>query len=176
MNQELDLLRDELELVLGGLDEQQTQLRPLNCPDKWSIQQIVGHLVLTYEATVAAVDARIAKAAITKAKPSMVQRVGQFTLLRVGYFPRGRRAPDRVTAPANAAAVPSGILIAEVNAAIGELDRRVAVGEKIFGCKQRSISHMILGPLSIDQWRRFHLIHGRHHIRQIVTIRRQHGI
>jgi hypothetical protein len=33
-----------------------------------------------------------------------------------------------------------------------------------------------LGPLGAGQWRRFHLSHGRHHIRQILAIRRAHGI
>jgi hypothetical protein len=30
----------------------------------------------------------------------------------------------------------------------------------------------VLGPLSVDQWRRFQLIHGEHHLRQIISIRK----
>jgi hypothetical protein len=29
----------------------------------------------------------------------------------------------------------------------------------------------VLGPLSMQQWRKFHLIHGRHHLKQIARIR-----
>jgi hypothetical protein len=25
----------------------------------------------------------------------------------------------------------------------------------------------VLGPFSIEQWRKFHLVHGRHHVKQI---------
>lgn len=176
MNHDLETLRDELERSLGGLDERQTQLRPGGDPARWSIQQITGHLLLAYAATESALAARIAKEAPTKAKPTLAQHAGQFTLLRLGYFPRGRKAPERVTAPADAAPVPGGTLIAQVHAAIDTLDRRVAAAETIFGPELRAVSHMVLGPLSTTQWRRFHLIHGRHHIKQIAAIRAEHGL
>jgi hypothetical protein len=176
MNRDLETLRDELERSLGGLDERQTQLRPGGDPARWNIQQIATHLLLTYAATETALDARIAKAIPTKARPALAQYAGQFTLLRLGYFPRGRKAPERVTAPADASAVPGGVLIAQVHAAIDTLDRRVAVAEAIFGPELRAVSHIVLGPLSTRQWRRFHLIHGRHHIRQIAAIRAEYGL
>jgi hypothetical protein len=176
MNHDLETLRDELERSLGGLDERQTQLRPGGDPARWNIQQIAGHLLLTYAATDMALEARIAKSAPTKAKPTMAQRFGQFTILRAGYFPAGRKAPERVTAPADAPPVPGGVLIAQVHAAIDTLDRRMAGAEAIFGPELRAVSHMVLGPLSTRQWRRFHLIHGRHHIRQIAAIRAQYGL
>jgi hypothetical protein len=122
-----------------------------------------------------AMDARLEKRTPTKARPSGVQRMSQFVVIRVGYFPRGRKAPEMVT-PQAKAAVPGGVLIAEVDDAIASLDKKVADGEKLFGPEYRAISHMILGPLSIRQWRRFHLVHGRHHIRQISAIRNDHRI
>ncbi len=30
----------------------------------------------------------------------------------------------------------------------------------------------VLGPLNIDQWRKFHLVHGEHHLKQIAAIRK----
>jgi hypothetical protein len=27
--------------------------------------------------------------------------------------------------------------------------------------------HMILGPLNAKQWRKFHYVHGHHHVRQM---------
>jgi hypothetical protein len=176
MDRNFKLLRDELAKALAGLDERQTQLKPGGDPARWSIQQIVGHLLLTYKATIEAVDARVAKGAATKASPSVAQRVGQFALCRIGYFPRGRLAPERVTAATDAPAVPGAGLTAQADAAIGEMDRRFTAGEQIFGSRRRAISHMVLGPLSIGQWRRFHLIHGRHHIKQIARIRQEYGI
>jgi len=176
MNHDLETLRDELERALGGLDHRQTQLRPGNDPARWSIHQIAGHLLLTYAATETALDARIAKGTPTRALPTLAQRFAQFTIIRAGYFPAGRKAPERVIAPADALPVPGGVLIAQVHAALDALDRRVAEAESVFGPKLRAVSHMVLGPLTTRQWQRFHLIHGRHHIKQIAAIRQLHGL
>ena len=176
MNRDFETLRDELERSLGGLDGEQTQLRPGGDVLRWNIQQIVGHLLLTYAATEMAMDARIEKGTPTKAKPMLVQRVGQFTVIRMQRFPAGRKAPERVTAAADAAAAPSGVLIAEVNDAIASLDRKISAAEKVFGLKVRAVSHMVLGPMNTAHWRRFHLVHGRHHIQQIMRIRAEHKV
>ena len=176
MNQDFETLREELERSLGGLDDRQTQLRPGGDAARWNIQQIVGHLLLTYAATEQALDARIEKGTPTKAKPLLVQRIGQFALIRVGYFPRGRKAPAWVTASTDASPVPGGVLIAEVDAAIAKLDQKVDAAENIFGPRCQAVSHMVLGPLCARQWRRFHLIHGRHHIKQIMRIRGEYGV
>lgn len=176
MDHDFETLREELERSLGGLDDLQTQLRPTGDLTRWSIQQIVGHLLLTYASTEQAMEARIEKGTPTKAEPSVIQRLAQFTLIRMGHFPSGRKAPEQVIAVPDALAVPGGVLIADIDAAIVSLDRRLAVAETIFGPKVRAVSHMVLGPLSIWQWRRFHLIHGRHHIAQVRRIRAEYGM
>jgi hypothetical protein len=30
---------------------------------------------------------------------------------------------------------------------------------------------VILGPLTGAQWRKFHLVHGRHHVKQVLHLR-----
>jgi hypothetical protein len=176
MNPTLERLRDELASSLSGLDARQTQLRPGGDAARWSTQQIAGHLRLTYAVTVIAMDARIEKASATKAKPSMLQYAAQFTLIQCGLFPRGRKAPERVTASPEDAPASGEDLTAQIDAALKNMDRRIDAAETIFGDSRRVISHMVLGPLSISQWRRFHLIHGRHHIKQIQAIRREYGL
>ena len=176
MNRHLETLQVELAKSLDGLDERQTQLRPANDSARWNIQQIVGHLRLTYIATLEAMDARIVKAAATKAKPSPLQYAAQFTLVFCGYFPRGRRAPERVTVAIDEVPLSGSALSGEITTALTTMASRIDQAETIFGNRRRAISHMALGPLSTAQWRKFHLVHGRHHIRQITAIRREHGI
>ena len=176
MHQDLETLRDELERALGGLDDKQTQLRPGGDAARWSIHETVGHLLLTYAATEQVMETRIAKGTMTRAQPSIAQRVGQAVVIRAGLFPRGRTAPEMVCPDPKAAPVPSGILIERVSVALKNLDMRVAAAEKLFGRQGRSVSHLILGPMSLDQWRRFHLIHGRHHIKFIARIREEFGV
>jgi hypothetical protein len=176
MTEDFETLRDELEQALGGLDEHQTQLKPAGKPEKWSIQQVVGHLLLTYGATGLAMDARLAKGAATKAKPSLARKAAQFGVITLGYFPRGRAAPEAVTCSSGAPPVPGGILIAQAETAIRRMDRQISAAEKMFGPNCRAVNHMLLGPLSARQWRRFHLVHGRHHIKQIAAIRKEYNI
>jgi hypothetical protein len=40
-----------------------------------------------------------------------------------------------------------------------------------FGARSKVLDHPILGPFSIAQWRKFHLVHGRHHVKQIRRLR-----
>jgi hypothetical protein len=176
MNRYLETLNTELTQALDGLDLSQTQLRPWNDISRWNIQQIAGHLRLTYTATVEAMDSRIAKASATRAKPSAMQYLAQFALIRIGYFPRGRKAPGRVTASLDECAATGSNLARELEIALSLMDARIDHAETIFGSHRRVINHMVLGPLSIDQWRKFHLIHGRHHIKQIMAIRREHEV
>jgi hypothetical protein len=55
------------------------------------------------------------------------------------------------------------------------MDKTLDEAESLFG-KRRATTHPILGPLSIAEWRRFHLSHGHHHVKQIWAIRREHGV
>jgi hypothetical protein len=176
MHPELKLLQTELERSLAGLDDRQTQVRPMLDSRRWNIQQIIGHLLLTYSSTINAVDTQIAKQVRTRSRVSFAQRIGQFVVLRLGWFPPRRKAPA-ITTPASEVDPASGSALSDAIAErLSMMDARIADAERLFGVRCRAIRHMILGPLSLPQWCRFHLIHGRHHIRQIAAIRAEHEI
>jgi hypothetical protein len=176
MLNDLTLLEAELERSLAGLSDQQTQLRPRLDSRRWHIQQIVGHLLLTYALTIAAMDTQIAKARRTQASLSLAQRLWQFAVLRLGWLPRRRRAPAETTPDPHAAPVDGDQLRGALVRALAALDGRIAAAEQLFGYRRRAVRHMLLGPLSLNQWRRFHLVHGRHHIRQIAAIRAEYHL
>jgi DinB superfamily len=176
MPNELTLLQAELERSLAGLTDQQTQLRPRLDSRRWHIQQIVGHLLLTYALTITAMDTQIAKATRTRARLSLAQRLWQFVVLRLGWLPRQRKAPAITTPDPNVPPANGDQLRAALDAALAAMDARIAAAEQLFGRRRRAVRHMILGPLSLTQWRRFHLVHGRHHIRQIAAIRAEHHL
>jgi hypothetical protein len=48
MNTTLHRLQREIAFCLDGLDADQTQLQPPARPHKWTIQQIMEHLLLSY--------------------------------------------------------------------------------------------------------------------------------
>lgn len=176
MNAELQTLQSELAQSLSGLDADQTQFRPLNRPANWTIQQIVEHLLLTYSSTESAINARLAKRTPTRATPTLLQRVQQSAVTRFGYFPTGREAPPPVTPHPTICALSGEDLAAAAAQHLTNLDLHFTEAEALFGPLSHCASHAVLGPLQIGQWRRFQLVHGRHHIRQILAIRRSHRI
>src|SRR5882757_350700 len=95
----LQQLQIEIDDAVQGLDSTQTQATPTPRLDKWSIQQIIRHLCLTYVSTADVIEARLAKGRPTQAKPNLRQRFVQFWLLTLGLFPRGRKAPGEVVPP-----------------------------------------------------------------------------
>lgn len=173
---DLGQLNHAIAYSLRGLDSSQTQLRPRKRKNRWSIQQIVEHLLLTYSSTEETISARLAKGRPTRANPGLMQRIGQYTVIRLGYFPRGRKSPALVTPPAETAAPLSGEELSQrVREQLLRLHELCNDAEKTFG-ERRCATHHVLGPLSLAQWRRFHLIHGEHHARQILAIRKEHGV
>ena len=175
MNPILQTLQLEIASSLRALDANQTQLRPPRNPNGWSIQQIVEHLLLTYSAAEIALSARISKRSPTKAPPSLKNRVQQYASLSLGYFPIGRKAPPMVTPPSSAPPHSGSELLQTARQYLSSLDIRCTEAESLFGI-DRCASHVVLGPLSVDQWRMFQLVHGRHHLKQIANIRKTHNL
>jgi len=182
MNPVFEQLQNEIARSLEGLSADQTQLRPARLPDdgdKWTIQQIVQHLCLTYSSTDTTIASRLEKGRPTQAVPTIQQRCAQLFVTKFRYFPYGRKAPSVVVPPEAPASPRDQIAGAELS---DETARRLAHTDKIlesacslFGGK-RAASHGVLGPLSVEQWRRFHLAHGLHHVKQIWAIRHQHHV
>ena len=169
MNATIRQLQDSLTRTIEGLSVDKTQVC---APAKWNIQQIVGHLLLTYDATTSVVADRIAKGRPTLTKPSFAQHCGRLLILRAGYFPPGRQAPAPVVPPHQEAPLAGDQLATKVAEHLESMDTHLSEAERLFGSKRRSVSHIVLGPLSPEQWRRFHLVHGLHHLQQIEVIRR----
>lgn len=175
MHVDLEKLDTEVTQSLRGLDARHTQATPTAHPDKWSIQQIVEHLISTYKGSTPTIQARVDKRSGTRAKPTLRQYLGQFFIVTMGRFPNGRAAPAAVT-PSLPVTVQTGEELAKrVHSELLKLDEVTARGEHLFG-DRRAVSHIVLGPLSMQQWRRFHLIHGMHHVRQIRRIRSDHSL
>jgi hypothetical protein len=176
MNPALLQLQREIESSLRGLDANHTQLHPHARPDKWTIQQIIEHLLLTYSSTETAINARLTKRAPTRAQSTLRQRVFQYAVTRCGYFPSGREAPAIVT-PQPTTHPLSGQALAHATAEhLAHLDPLFAEAESLFGPTSQCASHAVLGPLNIDQWRMFQLVHGRHHLKQVAAIRKFHNV
>jgi hypothetical protein len=175
MNPILQTLQLEIALSLRALDASQTQLCPPANPGGWSIQQIMEHLLLTYSAAETALNARISKRSPSKATPNFRHRIQQYAVFGLGYFPTGREAPSMVTPPPGSLPRSGSELTETASQHLSSLSALCIQAEALFGAN-RCASHIVLGPLSVDQWRMFQLVHGRHHLKQIAAIRKAHNL
>jgi DinB superfamily len=174
MHPTLARLEQELIPALEGLNATQTQLSPTSHPEKWSIQHIVDHLLLTYALTGRSLEDRIAKGRPTQAPILLKHRARQFVVMTLGAFP-GRRTAPALVDPSPAKPATGRALIRAVHHELTSLDQRANQAESLFK-DLPTASHHVLGPLSIPQWRKFHLVHTRRHIKQILAIRRDHAV
>lgn len=153
------------------------QLRPAHSHDgkdaAWSTQEVVEHLVLTYRNTGALMDRYIERNAPTQRRPHLKHRALQLLVIRCGGFPRGVRAPEAVVpGKTDLPAMTGDELSAWMKTELENLDAKLDKCSQLFG-KQSFAPHFIFGPLTTEQWRRFHFVHARHHLKQLKRIRKQ---
>jgi hypothetical protein len=160
MDPGLDRLRDEITRAIAGVSPDELRRHP---PGKWCVAEILEHLYLTYTGTVKAFE-RVHEAGKPLATTKTWAHRGR-TLVVVGfsYLPSGREALPA----ARPRGVPQEKVLAEIGPKIVEMDEIIARCEKEFGARRELLDHPILGPLNGAQWRKFHVVHGRHHVKQI---------
>jgi hypothetical protein len=97
----------------------------------------------------------------------MAHRALTLVIVGLGHMPSGRKAP--------AIALPKGLPAEKVRNEIGAkilaMDAIIAQCEARFGRRVHLLDHPILGPLTAPQWRKLHLVHGRHHLKQLLQLR-----
>jgi len=160
MDSYLERLHQELEHAIADA----TPAGLGNAPDgKWSPAQILEHLLLTYRGTNKGVAKCLQQGSSLARATTFQDRVRSFVVVSLAYFPRGRKSPERV--------VPKGMPAEEVQRAIfveiHQMDAGLAECARKFGSRMKIMDHPVLGPLNVEQWRKFHWVHGRHHARQI---------
>lgn len=163
MDSLLEELKQVLESAVEGMSDKQMNWHPA---EKWCAAEVLEHLYLTYTGTVKGFERVLEAGKPLAARASMKQRWRTLVVLRFNYLPEGRKAPKQT--------VPKGLAPEKVRAEVAQklaaMDEVMAQCEAHFG-RGKLLDHPILGPLTVTQWKRFHLIHGRHHVKQILTLR-----
>jgi hypothetical protein len=144
----------------GGLSLEQLTRRP---SDKWTIAEILEHLARAFSGTEAGAHRALARGrpAASTADLSAVFRI--WVVVECGYLPAGRPAPA-MTLPQG---IDPGTALVTAIDSLRRMDAALNAAAAQFGAGVKLMDHPILGPLSTRQWRRFHWVHTRHHVRQI---------
>ena len=181
----LDRLRREIEEATGGLSEGAWGRAP---EGRWNSAQIVEHLGRTYGGTAKMVEKHLsgpdaaakvpgdpaktppgfAPGPTPGSKPTsrpvtLKQRWLQFLVIGMGQFPSERRAPS-FTLPEG---MPGAAALQKALSGLERMSTALDAAEQQWGSGQRIGDHVFFGPLTIAQWKKFHYLHGHHHVQQI---------
>jgi len=141
----------------------------------WSMQDVVEHLVLTYRGTVVHSEKYLQRGIPTRKRAGLGQAIARMFVVGLGRFPPGVKSPEFVLPGRSGMAATDGrALAALLYEELGRLDLQLTRCEAVFG-DGRIAPHFRLGPLSAGEWRKFHVVHGWHHLRQLSRIEAQIG-
>jgi len=164
MDIRLDKLKQSLESAVEGMSTEQLSWHP---PGKWCAAEVLEHLYLTYTGTIKGFERVMTRGKPLASRASVAHRVRTWVAVGLGQMPAGRKAP--------AVAQPKGLPLEKVRNEIGAkivaMDAIIAECEARFGRRVQLLDHPILGPLTAPQWRKLHLVHGRHHQKQLLRLR-----
>ncbi len=161
----LQRLQDAIGSVTEGISAELLGRRP--SPEKWSAAEVLEHLYLTYTGTIKGFEKCIVAGKPLARVRRWKDRTRTMVVVGCGYLPQGRKAPEN--------AVPRGLppeqVLAEITQKIVAMDAAISQAEQRFGSDVALLDHPILGPLRAQQWRKFHWVHGRHHLKQLRRLR-----
>jgi hypothetical protein len=166
MNVHLERLQQALSSAIAGMSAEDLNWHP---PGKWCAAEVLEHLYLTYTGTVKGFERVAASGHSLATAATMSHRLQTLLVVGAGYLPGGRKSP--------AAGLPRGLpreqVLAGIVPEVERMDEVISRCEAALGRGKKLLDHPILGPLSANQWRKFHRVHGLHHVKQIERLRAQ---
>ncbi len=160
----LSSLQEAIASATRGITAEELRAHP---EGKWCAAEVLEHLLLTYTGTVKGCEKCLQAEKPLGSKPTLRQRFSALAVTELRYFPKGRQAPER--------ARPKGMepekVLAEIGPQIVLMDELITQCEKQYGSRIKMMNHPVLGPLTARQWRKFHWVHGHHHVQQILRLR-----
>ena len=163
MDPGLKSLQQEIEAAIAGMSTEQMSWHPQG---KWCTAEVLEHLYLTYTGTIKGFERMLETGKPIVTPPTLMQRVGNVVVLGFSHLPSGREAP-KMSRPKG---LPPEKVLAEIVPKIAEMDELLSRCEEKMG-RGKLLDHPILGPLTAAEWKKFHGVHGRHHLNQIRRLR-----
>jgi hypothetical protein len=147
------------------LSLEEAQVPPLPGQARWCAQQIIEHLILTYNFTSAALTRQLESGRAPKNHRSILQFVLRVQTIGTGYMPSGIPSMRSVR-PTDFVAENGQVISKRFLRAAEDMDVLLVAARKKFGI-QACGEHPQFGLMRVDEWRRYHAIHGVHHTLQL---------
>jgi hypothetical protein len=164
MDSRLEDLKQALDSAVEGMSSERLNWHP---PDKWCAAEVLEHLYLTYTGTIKGFEKVMQAGKPLATRALLVHHARRLVVVGWGYMPTGRKSP----ATAQPRGLPVEMVRNELGTKLVAMDAIIAECEARFGRRVDLLDHPILGPLTAQQWRKFHLVHGWHHQKQLLRLR-----
>ena len=132
-------------------------------PGKWNSAQIVEHLAMGLEWSAAGFEERRARDPMVRRPLTIPQRVARLFAMHMEWIPPGLKAPSR--------AIPTPHVeraIAEARFRRG-IERNLELAQLLLPARAFDlfVKHPRMGDLTLREWMDFHVVHARHHAKQM---------
>lgn len=165
MNDNLEQLSSGITNAIHGMSPEDLYRHP---EGKWGAAQILEHLNLSYLGTAKNLERCVASGQALASSDRSSRRLQRFVVTKLHWMPGGRKSPER--------ALPRGMppeqVKVEILQSLTRMEKAIADCEARFGSNKPIADHPVLGPLTASEWRGFHLTHGRHHLKQILRLKK----
>jgi hypothetical protein len=150
-------------LMLGPLEGKGDEAWFHTPPGKWCPGQVVDHVTTALENSAKAIRSRADKPPMQRRPLTPRERVAKFLVLGIGFFPRGRKAPETALPAERPDRATTERRLKDAVAAFQELERTLlpARASDLF------VKHPVFGDLTLGEWMYFHRRHAAHHAKQV---------
>jgi Protein of unknown function (DUF1569) len=152
---------------ISSVSMEEAQVRPLPGQDRWCAQQIMEHLILTYKLTSDSVDKQLKSGRVPRNKRGLLEFVLRVQTIALGHMPGGVPAMKAVR-PYNFTPEPGSAIVVRFLQAAEDMDVLLVAARKKFGI-QACGRHPFFGVMRVDEWRRYHAVHAKHHEAQLAN-------
>jgi len=157
------MLAELPELVLGPLRERSDSEWERGPAGKWTPAQIVEHLALGLALSAETFTTRRNHAPMARRPRTPAEKIAKLLIFGFRWFPPGRKSPERTTPPAQIDRASAEAHFLAAIEAWDQVDRALLPERRA----DLFVKHPRMGDLTVEEWMRFHVIHARHHARQI---------
>ena len=151
------------DLVLGPLRGRADSEWERGPAGKWTSAQIVEHLALGLALSAETFQARKNHAPMKRRPRTPAEKIAKLFIFGLRSFPPGRKAPERTTPASQIDRASAEAHFLAAVEAWDQVDRALLPERRA----DLFVKHPRMGDLTVEEWMRFHLIHARHHARQI---------
>jgi hypothetical protein len=165
MHPVLNSALEPLAQLMESVTQEEAQVPPVPGQGRWSAQQIMEHLILSYQLTSSVVSRQLKSGRVSKHRRSILEFILRVQTIGLGYMPAGIPA-IRAVRPGHSTPQPGSVIAKRFLEAAEEMDAKLVSGRKKFGIEVCG-EHPMFGVMRVDEWRRYHAIHAKHHVKQL---------